>query len=59
MATVGNYSVTFSVVDGLRLEAEVRDADSTLIKVTTGDAAGTATGSTGTPDGQLEFSCAP
>lgn len=59
VATVGDYSVAFSVGDGRRLEAEVRDADSTLMKMTTGDAAGTASGSTGTPDGQLEFSCAP
>ena len=59
LATVGSYSVTFSVVAGHKLEAEVRHADSTLMKVTAGDVAGRASGSTGTPDGQLDFSCAP
>ena len=59
VAKVGGYSVTFSVVVGQKLEAEVRDAKSTLMKDTAGDVAGRAGGSAGTPDGQLEFTCAP
>ncbi len=59
VANVASYSVTFSVVAGQKLEAEVRDATSSLMKVTTGDVAGRASGSTRTPDGQLQFTCAP
>jgi hypothetical protein len=56
-ATVGRYSVAFSFLDGLRLEAQVTDRDSTLMTATaTGT---TASGAAGTPDGQLEYSCAP
>ena len=59
VAKVASYSVTFSVVDGRKLEAEVRDATSSLMKVTTGDVAGKASGSMATPDGQLQFTCNP
>lgn len=59
VATVGAYSVTFSILDGRKLEAEARDTNSTLVTVTTGSGPREASGSTGTPDGQLEFSCAP
>jgi hypothetical protein len=59
VATVGSYSVTFSVLDGSKFEAEVRDADSTLMTMTAGGVSGRAGGSAGTPDGPLEFSCAP
>ena len=56
-ATVGLYSVAFSFLDGLQLEAQVTDPDSTLM---TAKASGTtAAGAAGTPDGQLEYSCAP
>jgi hypothetical protein len=58
VATVGRYGVIFSILDGVKLQAEVRDADSTLMTTTTGGS-GRAGGSTGTADGQLEFSCAP
>jgi hypothetical protein len=57
VATVGSYSVTFFVVDGLQFEAEVRDGDLTVMKMTGGAVAGAA-GSAPTPDGQLDFSCA-
>ena len=56
-ATVGRYSVTFSILDGLQLEAEVTDPDSTLQTTTAGGT--TAGGGEGTPDGQLDYSCAP
>jgi hypothetical protein len=59
VATVGSYSVTFSILEGRKLQAEARDAESTLMTVTAGDVSGEASGSTGTADGQLEFSCAP
>jgi len=59
VATIASYSVTFTVVAGQKLEAEVRNATSSLMKVTTGDVAGKASGSTPTPDGQLQFTCAP
>jgi hypothetical protein len=58
VAIVGNYRVTFSILDGPTFEAEVRDADSTLMTMTAGGASGGG-GSAGTPDGQLDFSCAP
>lgn len=59
VAMVGSYSVTFSIVDGQKFEAHVRDADSTLMTMTADGASGRAGGSAGTPDGQLGFSCAP
>jgi hypothetical protein len=59
VATIGTYSVTFTINDGRQFEAAMRDEDSTLAKVTTGGWPGKASGSTGTPDGELEFSCTP
>ncbi|MEY2416732.1 MAG: hypothetical protein QOH53_2066 [Ilumatobacteraceae bacterium] len=59
VAKVASYGVTFSVVAGQKLEAEVRDATSSLMKVTTGDVAGKASGSMATADGPLQFTCAP
>jgi hypothetical protein len=55
VATLGSYAVTFTVLDRHGLEAEVRDSDSVLM---TGTSNGViAGGSSGTPDGQLEYSC--
>jgi hypothetical protein len=59
VATIGGYSVTFTISDGRQFEAAMRDADSTLTKVTMNGWPGRAGGSTGTPDGELEFLCAP
>jgi hypothetical protein len=40
VATVGDYSVTFSVLNHRELEAEARHADSTLVTVKGGDVSG-------------------
>ena len=57
IATLGSYSVTFSILDHSQLQAEVRDAHSTLMTSKATGAVGG--GSAGTPDGLLEYSCAP
>lgn len=59
VATVGSYTVAFSILDGRKLKAEVRDTKSTLMTVTAGALSQEESGSTPTPDGQLQFSCAP
>ena len=56
-ATISSYSIAFTFLAGLQLEAEVKDPHSTLIRI---KARGTtAEGLAGTPDGQLGYSCAP
>lgn len=55
VATVGAYTVTFTVHERHQLSAEVRDADSTLMTGTSGGVIGA--GSVGTPDGRLDYSC--
>jgi hypothetical protein len=58
VASVGTYSVAFSIQPGSHLRSEVKDAQgATLMTVTTGGFTGSGAGPT--PDGQLDFSCTP
>jgi hypothetical protein len=58
LASVGTYSVEFSIQPGSHLRSEAKDArGATLMTVTTGGVTGS--GAAPTPDGQLDFSCTP
>ncbi len=59
MATVPSYTVTFSILDGPRLTANVQDAHFKTLMRTTSGADGGGGGSVTTPDGLLEYSCTP
>ena len=57
-ASLGGYTVTFTILDGSRLQGEVKDAKATsLMKSTAGGLNGG--GSLGTADGRLDYSCGP
>jgi hypothetical protein len=58
VASIGGYSVTFTILDGSRLQGEVTDSKATsLMKSTAGGLNGG--GSLGTADGRLDYSCVP
>jgi hypothetical protein len=57
VATVGGYTVDFTILEGSRLQGEVTDAHATsLMTSRAGGLAGS--GGLGTPDGHLDYSCA-
>jgi hypothetical protein len=56
-ATVGGYTVAFTILEGSRLQGEVTDAQATSLM--TSKAGGLAgSGGLGTADGHLAYSCA-
>ena len=58
LASVGAYSVEFSIQPGSHLRTEAKDAQgATLLTTTAGGVTGG--GGLGTPNGQLDFSCTP
>lgn len=60
VATVGDYTVTYSILDNSRkYAAEVKHGSSVLMTMTASGDPTVAGGSSTTPDGQLEFFCRP
>ncbi len=58
MATVGDYAVTFTILEGDRLTAVVKDEQfKELMRGTSGADRGGG-GSVHTPGGQLDYACA-
>ena len=58
MAIVGNYAVTFTILEGPRLTAVVKDEHFKELMRSTAGANRGGGGSVHTPDGQLDYTCA-